>query len=149
MERYGVLAGAHRHALDFIAGLDDRSVAATVTADALRSRLARPLRAAGVSAETVIDDLVADTRGGHLGSASGRFFGWVIGGALPSALAADWLAATWDNNAGAAACAPASCVVEEIAGAWLKDVLDLPRDASFALTTGCQLAHVTCLAAAP
>jgi glutamate/tyrosine decarboxylase-like PLP-dependent enzyme len=145
---YGVLARAHRHALDFIAGLDDRSVAATVTGDALRSCLDRPLLAVGVPAETVIDDLVADTEGGHLGSASGRFFGWVIGGALPSALAADWLAATWDNNAGAAACAPASCIVEEVAGAWLKDVLDLPRDASFALTTGCQIAHVTCLAAA-
>lgn len=145
---YGVLARTHRHALDFIAGLDARSVAATATADELRARLDRPLLDTGTSADTVIDDLVADTADGHTGSAGGRFFGWVIGGALPSALAADWLAATWDNNAGASASAPAACVVEEIAGAWLKDVLDLPRDASFALTTGCQLAHVTCLAAA-
>ena len=145
---YGVLARAHHHALDFIAGLDSRSVAATVTPAELRARLAKPMPSVGVAADTIIDDLVADTDGGHLGSAGGRFFGWVIGGALPSSLAADWLAAAWDNNAGAAACAPASCVVEEVAGAWLKDILDLPRDASFALTTGCQLAHVTCLAAA-
>ena len=145
---YGVLARAHRHAMEFIEGLDVRSVAATLTPGEMRSRLDRPLPAAGVPADLIIDDLVADTDGGHLGSASGRFFGWVIGGALPSALAADWLAAAWDNNAGAAACAPASCVVEEVAGAWLKDILELPRDASFALTTGCQIAHVTCLAAA-
>ena len=145
---YGVLARAHRHAMEFIEGLDVRSVAATLTPGEMRSRLDRPLPAAGVPADRTIDDLVADTDGGHLGSASGRFFGWVIGGALPSALAADWLAAAWDNNAGAAACAPASCVVEEVAGAWLKDILELPRDASFALTTGCQIAHVTCLAAA-
>ena len=145
---YSVLQRAHRHALDFIEGLDSRSVAATATPGELRARLCRPLPSVGVAAETIIDDLVADTAGGHVGSASGRFFGWVIGGALPASLAADWLATTWDNNAGAAACAPASCVVEEVAGAWLKDILDLPRDASFALTTGCQLAHVTCLAAA-
>ncbi|APH54187.1 Tyrosine decarboxylase [Granulibacter bethesdensis] len=87
-------------------------------------------------------------RGGQLGSASGRFFAWVIGGALPSALAADWLASTWDVNATMYACGSAAAVTEEIAGEWVKDVLDLPRDASFAFTTGCQLAHVTCLAAA-
>ncbi|WEK43195.1 MAG: pyridoxal-dependent decarboxylase [Candidatus Sphingomonas colombiensis] len=76
------------------------------------------------------------------------FFAWVIGGALPSALAADWLASTWDVNATMYACGPAAAVTEEIAGEWIKDVLDLPRDASFAFTTGCQLAHMTCLAAA-
>ena len=96
----------------------------------------------------MIDELVAATEGGQLGSASGRFFAWVIGGALPSALAADWLASTWDVNATIYACGPAAAVVEEVAGAWVKDVLDLPRDASFAFTTGCQLAHTTCLAAA-
>ncbi len=96
----------------------------------------------------MIDELVAATEGGQLGSASGRFFAWVIGGALPSALAADWLASTWDVNATIYSCGPAAAVVEEVAGAWVKDVLDLPRDASFAFTTGCQLAHTTCLAAA-
>ncbi len=146
--RYDVLALAHRHALDFIDGVDRRPVGATTSIATLKARLDIALPDAGVAPEQVIDDLVAATEGGHLGSQSGRFFGWVIGGVLPSALAADWLAAAWDNNAGAAACAPASCVVEEVAGAWLKEVLDLPRDASFALTTGCQLAHVTCLAAA-
>jgi aromatic-L-amino-acid decarboxylase len=67
---------------------------------------------------------------------------------LPAALAADWLTATWDQNAALHACAPAAAVVEEVAGAWLKDLLGLPQHASFALTTGCQMAHVTCLAAA-
>jgi hypothetical protein len=54
----------------------------------------------------VIDELVAATKGGHLGSAGGRFFAWVIGGALPAALAADWLTSTWDNNAALHACGP-------------------------------------------
>jgi aromatic-L-amino-acid decarboxylase len=143
-----LLERTQAHAADFLDGLDERPVAATVDATILRRRLGLPLDDAGVPAEQVIDELVAATEGGHLGSAGGRFFAWVIGGALPSALAADWLTSTWDNNATIYACGPAASVVEEVAGAWVKNVLDLPRDASFAFTTGCQMAHFTCLAAA-
>lgn len=145
---FAILARAHRHAIAFLDRIDSRPVAATATPGRLRARLDVPLTAAGTAPERVMDDLVAATEGGHHGSAGGRFFGWVIGGALPSALAADWLTSTWDNNTVVAGSAPAGCVAEEVAGAWLLDVLELPRDASFALVTGCQLAHVTCLAAA-
>jgi glutamate/tyrosine decarboxylase-like PLP-dependent enzyme len=110
--------------------------------------LARPLPDDSVDAAQVIDDLVAGVAGGVLGSASGRFFGWVIGGSLPAALAADWLASTWDQNAAIYACGPAAAVMEEVCGAWLKELLGLPPTASFALVTGSQMAHVTCLAAA-
>jgi glutamate/tyrosine decarboxylase-like PLP-dependent enzyme len=72
----------------------------------------------------------------------------VIGGTLLSAVGADWLTSAWDQNAGMYATAPASAVAEEVVGEWLLDLLDLPRDASFALVTGCQMAHVTALAAA-
>jgi aromatic-L-amino-acid decarboxylase len=143
-----VLSRAYEHAVVYLEGLDSRSVAATASLAELRARLNVPLEATGTPARTVIDDLVTATEGGHLGSAGGRFFAWVIGGALPSALAADWLASTWDVNAAMHACGPAAAVTEEVAGAWVKDVLDLPREASFAFTTGCQMAHVTCLAAA-
>jgi glutamate/tyrosine decarboxylase-like PLP-dependent enzyme len=67
---------------------------------------------------------------------------------LPAALAADWLASAWDQNAARYACGPAAAVVEEAAGAWIKEILQLPAAASFAFVTGCQMAHVTCLAAA-
>ena len=143
-----VLSRAYGHAVAYLEGLDTRPVATTVGLVELRSRLDLPLQDSPTPAATVIDELVAATEGGQLGSASGRFFAWVIGGALPSALAADWLASTWDVNATIYSCGPAAAVVEEVAGAWVKDVLDLPRDASFAFTTGCQLAHTTCLAAA-
>ena len=142
------LAAAQRHAVAFLEGVDNRPVAATATLDQLRARLDVELAPDGVAPKQVIDDLVAAMDGGHLGSAGGRFFGWVIGGALPAALAADWLVSTWDNNAVVYACGPASAVVEEVAGAWVKDILGLPSEASFAFTTGCQMAHVTCLAAA-
>ncbi|MBU2340824.1 MAG: aspartate aminotransferase family protein [Alphaproteobacteria bacterium] len=147
-EDAAVLARACGHAAAYLEGLDTRSVATTASLDELRRRLDVGLRAKGTRAETVIDELVAATAGGHLGSAGGRFFAWVIGGALPSALAADWLASTWDVNATMYACGPAAAVTEEIAGEWVKEALDLPHGASFAFTTGCQLAHMTCLAAA-
>ncbi len=85
---------------------------------------------------------------GLLGSTGGRFFGWVVGGALPAAVAADWLASAWDQNGAIFATSPAAAVVEEVCGSWLKELFGLPPSASFALVTGCQMAHVTCLAAA-
>jgi len=143
-----VLERAFRHAVEYLEGADTRPVAAVRTLEELRRDLGAPLGREGLPAATVIDNLVHATEGGQLGSASGRFFAWVIGGALPSALAADWLASTWDVNATLYACGPAAAVVEEIAGGWIKDLLGLPAEASFALTTGCQLAHFTGLAAA-
>ena len=142
------LARTLQHALRYLDGLGEASVSATATLPELRSRLALPLAKEGVDAARVIDDLVAGVEGGLLGSAGGRFFAWVIGGSVPAALAADWLTSTWDQNAAQYACSPAEAVIEEVCGAWLKELLGLPATASFALTTGCQMAHATCLAAA-
>jgi glutamate/tyrosine decarboxylase-like PLP-dependent enzyme len=142
------LERALHHAAAWLDGLDTRSVGATTSYDALRASLGGPLAEHGADAAEVIDELARATAGGLLGSPGGRFFAWVIGGTLPAALAADWLTSAWDQNAGMYATAPAAAIAEEVAGAWLLDLLDLPRDASFALVTGCQMAHVTALAAA-
>ncbi|HEY6969624.1 MAG TPA: pyridoxal-dependent decarboxylase, partial [Candidatus Angelobacter sp.] len=142
------LATAFDHALASLETLDTTPVAATVDLQTLRSRLAKVLGNDGISPQDVIEELVKDVRGGIVGSAGGRFFGWVIGGTLPAALAADWLASAWDQNAGLYATAPAAAVVEEVAGNWLKDLLGLPAHASFAFVTGSQMAHATCLASA-
>jgi glutamate/tyrosine decarboxylase-like PLP-dependent enzyme len=142
------LERAVHHALSHLDSLALAPVGAGATLESLRARLARPLNGAGMAADAVIDELVADSAGGITGSAGGRFFGWVIGGALPAALAADWLTAAWDQNAASYACAPAEAVIEEVCGEWLKDLLRLPARASFAITSGCQMAHVTALAAA-
>jgi aromatic-L-amino-acid decarboxylase len=96
----------------------------------------------------VLDELVGAATPGLVRSQSPRYFGYVIGGTLPAALAADVVVAGWDQNAGGYTVSPAASVVEEVAGGWLLDVLGLPAGASFGLTTGCQQAHVTCLAAA-
>lgn len=128
--------------------LDERPVAAYATAQELIAAFRNPLPETGSRPDEVIAWLTEHANDGLLGSASGRFFAWVIGGSVESALAADWMVATWDQNAALYACGPAAAVIEEVAGEWIKDLLDLPRDASFAFTTGCQMAHMTSLAAA-
>jgi glutamate/tyrosine decarboxylase-like PLP-dependent enzyme len=142
------LARAVAHAKVHLASFDTAPVCATVDLMTLRRRLGRPFGEEGLDPEQVIDELVADVSGGILGSAGGRFFGWVIGGSLPSALAADWLASAFDQNAALYACGPAAAVVEKIAGVWARELLGLPVHASFGLTSGCQMAHFTCLASA-
>jgi glutamate/tyrosine decarboxylase-like PLP-dependent enzyme len=142
------LERAVSHAFAHLDGLETSPVGARASLADLRKALGRPLPERGMPATQVIDELVADTRDGLLGSQGGRFFGWVIGGGVPAAMAADWLTTVWDQNAAVYACSPAAAVVEEVAGAWLRTLFDLPDDASFAFTTGSQMAHVTCLAAA-
>src|SRR5215208_2799293 len=137
---------AFNEAVSHLEHLDESSVAATTDVSTLRAHLDKPLAQSGLPPQQVIEELVRDVEGGLLGSAGGRFFGWVIGGALPAAVAADWLTSAWQQNAGPYACAPAAGIVEETAGRWLKELLGLPTQASFALVTGCQMAHVTCLA---
>jgi glutamate/tyrosine decarboxylase-like PLP-dependent enzyme len=143
-----VLEQTLTYTLEYLEHLEHTPVAATTPLGELRHRFGRQLPYAGTEATQVIDELVTDAAGGVLGSASGRFFGWVIGGSLPAALAADWLTATWDQNAARYSGGPAVAVIEEVCGAWLKELLELPPGASFALVSGSQMAHVTCLAAA-
>src|SRR5262252_8140742 len=95
------------HALAYLDRLPDRPIGPTVGPEELRRRLARPLADRSTPADEVLDQLVRDLDGALMGSAAGRFFGWVIGGALPVALAADWLTATWDQNAASSASSPA------------------------------------------
>ena len=137
-----------KYALQHLENLERMPVAATVDTATLRQRLGKLLTDDGVAADEVIEELARDVEGGLIGTAGGRFFAFVIGGALPAALGADWLASAWDQNAAAHVTSLAAAITEEVVGAWLKDVLRLPPDASFALVTGAQMAHATCLAAA-
>ena len=142
------LERALAHALGRLASEENRPVGATADLEELRERFERPLPQSGTDPAQVIDDLVRDVEGGIIGSTGGRFFGWVIGGTLPAALAADWLVSAWDQNAAIHACGPAEAVIEEVAGCWLKELFGLPQTASFAFVTGTQMAHLTCLGAA-
>ncbi|MGH9227265.1 MAG: pyridoxal phosphate-dependent decarboxylase family protein [Acidimicrobiales bacterium] len=142
------LGAAIDHARDYLAGLPDRPVAEQATVDELRKALAVPLPDEAVDPAKVVHDLAEGAEPGLVATGSPRYFGFVIGGALPAALAADWLAATWDQNAGLYACGPPAAVVEEVAGRWVLDLLGLPSSASFGFVTGGQMANFTALAAA-
>lgn len=142
------LEAALHHALEYLRTVDELPVGATASLETLRRRLCKEWNRDPMPAESVVEDLVKDVAGGLNNSVNARFFAWVIGGTLPAALAADWLTSTWDQNAGLYSVSPASAIVEEAVGSWLKDLFRLPDQASFALVTGCQMAHATCLAAA-
>src|SRR5262245_43504479 len=148
MDAKSLLDTAARHAARYLQVRDSRPIAATASLAELRSRLAKPLPEAPAASQQVIDELVRDTEGGILGSTSGRFFGWVTGGTLPVALAADWLTSAWDQNGASNLTAPAEAVIEEVCGDWAKQLLGLPASASFAFVTGSQMAHATAFASA-
>jgi glutamate/tyrosine decarboxylase-like PLP-dependent enzyme len=137
-----------RLAADFYDTLDERPVYPRVSAAELREALAGPLPNGPTDPATVIAELAAAADPGIVAEAGGRYFGFVIGGAVPASLAADWLTSTWDQNACLYVAGPAASVVEEVAGAWLIELLGLPRNASFGLPTGAQMANFTALAAA-
>ncbi|HEV2775115.1 MAG TPA: aminotransferase class V-fold PLP-dependent enzyme [Solirubrobacteraceae bacterium] len=146
--RYDVLTDAARLAREFVDGLAERPVGASAGIGELRERLGLPLTAAGEDPRTVIAELAADVEPGLVASAGPRYFGFVIGGALPAAVAADWLTSAWDQNGGGAISAPALTVVEAVAADWVRELLGLPAHCGVGFVTGCQMAHVTCLAAA-
>jgi len=135
-------------AAEYIDALDTQAVSHEPHADDLRAKLSKELTAGRLPALQVIEELAVDARDGLLNTASGRFFGWVIGGGIPVSVAADWLTSAWDQNAGIYACSPTAAVIEEVVADWLKEILGLPKHASYAFVTGCQMAHVTALAAA-
>src|SRR4051812_35131813 len=130
------------------ASVPDRHVGWSAGADELRAALGRELSLDGEDPEVVLRELTTDVDPGLVASTSPRYFGFVIGGSLPVARAADWLAVAWDQNAGGYSCSPAMAVVEEVAGGWAREVLGLPAGSSHGFTPGCQMAHVTGLMAA-
>jgi glutamate/tyrosine decarboxylase-like PLP-dependent enzyme len=135
-------------AADFYDSLPERAVYPAAGADELRAAFGGTLPEEPSDARTVIEQLAAAAELGVVAEPGGRYFGFVIGGSVPAALSADWLTSAWDQNAGIYVCSPAGSVVEEVAGAWLVELLGLPTDASYGFVTGGQMATFTALAAA-
>jgi len=136
------------HAADFLESLPERPVMPQVDLGELRARMGGPVPDGPSDPREVVAELASVGSEAAVAIPGGRYFGFVIGGAVPAALAADWLTSTWDQNAGLYVAGAAAAVVEETAGAWLADLLRLPRVKSFAFVTGTQMAHATALAAA-
>jgi glutamate/tyrosine decarboxylase-like PLP-dependent enzyme len=142
------LARAHEHALAWLGALDDRPVGPRATADELKKVLGGRLPEHGEDPATTVDVLATQAEPGLMAMPSGRFFGWVIGGTTPAALAADWLVGAWDQNSALRYATPAVAALEETAGEWLLDLLHLPEGAGVGFVTGATMANFAGLAAA-
>jgi glutamate/tyrosine decarboxylase-like PLP-dependent enzyme len=142
-----LLRATTERAVEFLQGLPERRVHPLATPADLRPLLGDGLPEHGAAASDILGSLVAAGERGAVASAGPRYFGFVIGGSLPAALAADWLTSAWDQNGVLYATSPIASVAESIAAEWLLDLFDLPRDAGVGFTTGCQMANFTGLAA--
>src|SRR5258708_23754554 len=140
---------ARAHAVRFLAGLPDRRAGVSAPRAELLAALRVPLSAEGEAAWAVLDALAGGADPGIMASAGPRYFGFVIGGSLPVAVAADWLTTAWDQNAGIYVTSPAASVVEDVAREGLLDLFDLPPSCGLGFATGCQMANYTALAPAP
>ncbi len=143
----GALHRAYQHARAFLNTLPDRPVGPPVPAPTLTS-LTGPLPEIGIDPAEVIDELVRGAERGLVASAGPRYFGFVIGGSLPAALAADWLTSTWDQNAAFYVTSPAAAVIEDVVASWVLDILGLPATSSVGFVTGAMMANFTALASA-
>jgi glutamate/tyrosine decarboxylase-like PLP-dependent enzyme len=139
---------AHEHALSWLKSLGEREVPARATVDEVADALGRELPDEPTDPTEVVDLMVSACEPGLTAMPGGRFFGFVIGGSHPAALAADWLVGTWDQNTGMRQVTPAAAALEEVAGSWLLDLLGLPTGSAVGFATGATMANFTGLAAA-
>jgi glutamate/tyrosine decarboxylase-like PLP-dependent enzyme len=142
-----VLEVASRRAFEYLSELPDRPVREGASTDELRRLLDRELPDEGEDPATVVEELAEAAEPGLIANSSPRYFGFVVGGVLPATLGADWLAGAWDQIGSLYVCGPSAAVAEEVAGRWVLEMLDLPKDSGFGLTTGGTMANFTGIAA--
>lgn len=143
-----LLNDAARRSAAYLATLGDRPVFPTPDAIAGLARFDEPLPDAPTDPAQVLAMLDDIGSPATVASAGPRYFGFVIGGSYPATLAANWLATTWDQNAGLYTCSPTTSVLEAVAERWLLDLLHLPPGTAAGFVTGATMANFTALAAA-
>ncbi len=135
-------------AISYLAEINHRAVPPSEDAVARLVELGGPLPDGPMDPADVVRLLDDVGSPATTATAGGRYFGFVIGGSLPAALAANWLASAWDNDAGMSSVSPVGAAIEEIARGWLLDVLGLPTSSGVGFVTGGTMANLACLAAA-
>jgi glutamate/tyrosine decarboxylase-like PLP-dependent enzyme len=142
-----VLEVADKRARRYLARVADRPVAEQASVGELCKSLDRKLPEEGEDPAKVLEELADAAEPGLIALGSPRYFGFVIGGTLPAALGADWLAGAWDQIASLYVCGPSASVAEEVAGRWVLELLGLPSGSGFGLTTGGTMANFSGIAA--
>jgi len=144
----GLLRETAEKSIRWLEALPFRRVGPWASAEELRKSLGGSLNEEGMNPSEVLSFFSQEAEPGLTGSPGPRYFGFVMGGALPASLAADWLSSAWDQNAVLAVSSPAASAAEDIVSEWVLDLLGLPPESSVGFVTGCQMANFTCLAAA-
>jgi hypothetical protein len=143
-----LLGSAATRAMRYLREIQDRPVAPTAEAVARLAVLREPFPEGPGEPGDVLALLDEVGSPATMGMAGPRFFGFVIGGALPAALAANWLASAWDQNAAFDSPAPAVSVLESVALEWMCEIFGLPAGSAGAFVTGATMANFSALAAA-
>lgn len=147
-DAHDLLVDAARRAADYLAGLRTRRASPDAAALARLNDFEQPLNAAPCAPADVLAELDRNGSAATMANAGGRYFGFVIGGSLPAALAANVLAGAWDQNAGLAITSPVVAKLEDVAGRWLVELLGLPRGTATGFVSGDTMANFCALAAA-
>ena len=143
-----VLTRIAEYAARYRASVGERPQRPELSTAEVGARFAAPTPQQGVATDALIKELITLSEPGLAAMTGPRFFGWVIGATAPAGMAADWLTSAWGQNCGNCLATPAAAAAEEVAGHWLLDLLDLPRECSVGFVTGATIANFTCLAAA-
>jgi glutamate/tyrosine decarboxylase-like PLP-dependent enzyme len=143
-----LLSRTAEHAHSYLSSIRDRQVKPSLTGDDLRRLLGGPVPEAGCDPAAVVDALAAAGREGTVATQGPRYFGFVVGGSVPAATAADWLVSTWDQNCGLYVLSPLASSIEQIVTGWVTDLIGVPETWSAGYVTGCQMANFTSLVAA-
>ncbi len=143
-----LLDSAAERSVRYLGGIRERRVMPSPEALADLSRLDEPLPEGPSPADETLALLDETVSPATVATTGGRYFGFVVGGALPATVAASWLAAAWDQNVGAVALAPGCAALEEVALRWVLDVLGLPASSGVGFVTGATAANLCGLAAA-
>ena len=142
------LEAALQRANGYLDAVGERAVVPRATGADLRRALGGPLPAAPQDPVAIVHRLADAAAEGTVASQGPRYFGFVVGGSVPAAVAADWLVSTWDQNAGIYVLAPIVSVAEDVAGGWIRDIAGLSDEWTAGFVTGCQMANFTSLAVA-
>jgi glutamate/tyrosine decarboxylase-like PLP-dependent enzyme len=148
MNTRNLLQSAAERAIRYLEGLASRPVAPEPRALARLPELDTAMPEAPADGQEVLELLDSVASPATMAMAGPRFFGFVIGGSLPAALAANWLAGAWDQNSALHNVTQATSVLESISLRWILDLLGLPPASAGAFVTGATMANFTALAAA-
>jgi glutamate/tyrosine decarboxylase-like PLP-dependent enzyme len=139
---------AARRAICYLEGLKERNVAPPPEAVERLKRFDVPLQEQPIAAMQVLAELDDIGSAATAASAGPRYFGFVTGGTLPAALAANFLAGAWDQNAVFHVASPTTAYLEEVCRRWLVELFGLPPEAGIGFVTGATMANFSALAAA-